>query len=224
VAGVALRRSLGAAARLVYVMTDGAALPAAMSRLLAKMRRAGWFDAVITAGHAFGGDYEAVGVPSALVAARTALGADAIVVGMGPGVVGTGTRLGTTALEQGPILDAAAALGGENLAVARVGFADARARHRGLSHHTLTALNLFAQRPAQVVLPALTDPESDAALRAQAQSLAPRHRLAWQPAAEIGPWLAESGLHITTMGRTYQQDPAFFAAAAAPALWFAARR
>ena len=52
-------------ARLAYVMTDGAALPLALSDLVAAAaRHASLLDATITCGHAFGGDYEAVSVYS----------------------------------------------------------------------------------------------------------------------------------------------------------------
>lgn len=94
--------------RLAYVMTDGASLPIAMSDLVDIMRSSGLLAGTVTAGHAFGGDLEAVSVPSALGLAVHGLSADAVVVGMGPGVVGTGTALGTTAVEVAPILDAVA--------------------------------------------------------------------------------------------------------------------
>ena len=57
-------------ARLAYVMTDGAALPLALSDLVAQLRERSLLDATITCGHAFGGDYEAVSVYSALAVAR----------------------------------------------------------------------------------------------------------------------------------------------------------
>ena len=76
--------------RLAYLMSDGAGLPLALSRTVPDLKARGLVDAVITFGHAFGGDYEAVNIYSALVAARHACG-DAVVVLMGPGVVGTGT-------------------------------------------------------------------------------------------------------------------------------------
>ena len=81
-------------ARIAYVMTDGASLPMALSDLVVSMREAGLVDVTFTAGQAFGGDHEAVNVPSALVAARRVGKADVAIVGMGPGVVGTATALG----------------------------------------------------------------------------------------------------------------------------------
>src|SRR5699024_1953127 len=88
-------RRLGAGrSRVAYVMTDGGALPLPFSRSVAALRDAGWLAATITAGQAFGGDYEAVGVHSALLAARHVVGADVVVVTQGPGNLGTGTRWG----------------------------------------------------------------------------------------------------------------------------------
>src|SRR5262245_49540867 len=88
-------------ARLAYVMTDGAGLPLAMSDLVASLRTRGLLHTTITCGHAFGGDFEAVSIYSALAVARHAAGADAAVVAMGPGIVGTNTRLGFSGMEVG---------------------------------------------------------------------------------------------------------------------------
>ena len=49
-------------ARLVYVMTDGAGLPLALSDLVAALTDRGLLDATVTCGQAFGGDFEAVSV------------------------------------------------------------------------------------------------------------------------------------------------------------------
>jgi hypothetical protein len=117
-------------ARLVYVMTDGAALPIALSDLVANLRDRSLVDATVTCGHAFGGDYEAVSVYSALAVARHVVGADAAVVVMGPGIVGTGTRLGFSGIEVGPVLDAVTGLAGDPIACLRVSFADERPRRR----------------------------------------------------------------------------------------------
>ena len=63
-------------------MTDGAGLPLAMSDLVAALRARGLLDATVTSGHAFGGDYEAVSIYSALAVARHVAHADAAVVAM----------------------------------------------------------------------------------------------------------------------------------------------
>src|SRR5688500_4170461 len=80
-------------ARIAYVMTDGGSLPIALSDTVHQLRTQGLVDLTITAGHAFGGDIEAVNVHAALALARHH-GADVVIAGIGPGVVGTGTKLG----------------------------------------------------------------------------------------------------------------------------------
>ena len=80
--------------RLVYLMSDGAALPLGFSQTVTALKQEGLLAATITFGHAFGGDLEAVNIYSALLAAKHVVQADLAVVLMGPGVVGTGTTLG----------------------------------------------------------------------------------------------------------------------------------
>jgi hypothetical protein len=187
------------AARIGYVMTDGAALPLAFSDLTATMVDHDLVAGTITAGHAFGGDLEAVNVASALSLARHVLAADLVVVGMGPGVVGTGTALGTTSLEAASILDTVAALGGRPVACLRVSGGDPRDRHQGVSHHTRTVLDLVRS-------PVLVAAHPD---------LGPLDRHDVRDAADPGTaaLLADAGLDVTTMGRTPDEDPAYFAAA-----------
>ncbi len=194
------------AVRLVYVMTDGAALPLALSDLVHELCQLELVDATVTAGHAFGGDLEAVSVPSALALAVHVLAADVVVVGMGPGVVGTATGLGTTGVEVAPVLDAAAALGGVPLICLRLSSADGRDRHRGLSHHSRTALDLVR---SSVRVPVPADAVDLVA------GLDERHQLQPVETPDVGAQLAERGLVVTTMGRGPAEDPAFFAACGA---------
>lgn len=189
--------------RLVYVMTDGAALPLALSDLVASLREQQLLAATVTAGHAFGGDMEAVTVPSALGLAVHALAADAVVVGMGPGVVGTGTALGNTAVEVAPALDAAAAGGGTPILCVRASDGDRRERHRGISHHTRTAARLTRSRPWVVPVP--TEVSGLPGVRVHPM----------EPALDPAGLMTAAGLRVTTMGRDVGEDPLFFAAAAA---------
>ena len=136
------------AERVAWVMTDGAALPAPLSRLAASLRDAGLLDAVVSAGQAFGGDLESVNTFSGLLAAKVIAGADVIFVGDGPGNTGTDTTWGSSTLESALALNAARILGGQAVAALRISFADPRERHRGVSHHSLTALERVApERP-----------------------------------------------------------------------------
>jgi hypothetical protein len=203
-------------ARLAYVMTDGAALPLALSDLVAALVERGLVDATVTCGHAFGGDYEAVSVYSALAVARHVVGADAAVVAMGPGIVGTGTRLGFSGIETGPVLDAAAGLGGDPIACLRVSFADERPRHRGVSHHTVTTLRLACHSRVTIPVPAVGG-EEEARIRADldAADLTGRHDVVTVDAPDVIAGFAAHGLGIASMGRPAEADPVLFQAAAA---------
>jgi len=200
--------------RLAYVMTDGAALPLALSDLVAALRDQGLLAATVTAGQAFGGDHEAVNLPSALVVARRVVRADVAVVAMGPGVVGTATRLGYSALEVGPALDAVEWLGGRPVAAVRFSLADPRARHAGISHHTRTSLGLATRARATIGVPR---GPWDRPLREQleAAGLSDRHRLLAVDDPDVPALLAQRGLRVTSMGRGPEEDPAFYAVAGA---------
>lgn len=202
----AIVRHLRPRARIAYVMTDGAALPLALSDLVHTLRERGVLDVTLTAGHAFGGDLEAVSVPSALALARHVARADLVVCGMGPGVVGTASSLGTTAVEAAAVIDAADALGARVALCARASSADPRPRHRGVSHHVRTVLRLAARRPVVPLPPSLVA-EVDGAT----------------PVAvpEVAAVLAALGVAVTTMGRGPTEDPGFFAAAGAAGVWAA---
>jgi hypothetical protein len=194
-------------------MTDAAALPLVLSDLVADLRRAGFLHLTVTAGQAFGGDVEAVNVPSGLCLARQR-GADAAVVAMGPGGVGTGTELGFGALEVGSILDAAHWLGATPIACLRYATADRRRRHQGVSHHSLTALGRATQFPVLVPVPAgaLAGPiETSLAVA----GVSPRHRVVAVDVPDVAALLAAAGVDVTTMGRGPADDPAFFTVAGA---------
>jgi hypothetical protein len=202
----ALVRHLRPDASVAYVMTDGAALPVALSDLAHTLREAKVLDGIVTAGHAFGGDLEAVSLPSALVLARHVLEADVIVVGMGPGVVGTGSALGTTSVEAAAILDTATALAGRAGLCVRASRADPRDRHLGVSHHVLTVLGLVRDRPAVPVPAELVS------------AVAGGHAV---EVPDVGAVLDGMGLRITSMGRGPEDDPLFYAAAGAAGVWAA---
>ncbi|MGE3834025.1 MAG: DUF3866 family protein [Acidimicrobiia bacterium] len=200
--------------RVAYVMTDAAALPLALSDLVADLRRTGLVDVTVTAGQAFGGDHEAVNLPSALVTARHLGRVDLVIAGAGPGVVGTATRLGHTGLEVGAVLDATDLLGGRPVAAARFSLADARLRHQGVSHHTLTALGRACRARATVAVP--RGPFGDRA-RAdlEAAGLGALHRLVTVDDPGLPGLLAAHGLEVRTMGRGPDDDPGFYAVAGA---------
>lgn len=218
----ALAKEAGVQPRIVYVMTDGGALPLALSQHVRQLRQMNWLTATVTVGHAFGGDIEAVNPYSGLLLARHALQADLIVVVMGPGIVGTGTPFGYTGVEQGEWINAVHTLGGIPVAVPRIQENDSRERHRGLSHHTITNLNRIALVPAVVPIPADVG-ELEPLLNQQRQRITRSHHWVSIPltADEVKQRLSSYPQEIRTMGRSFSDDPLFYisASAAAEAAW-----
>jgi hypothetical protein len=199
---------------VAYVMLDGGALPAWFSRTTAALRDAGWLAGTVTTGQSFGGDLETVTVHSGLLAARHVLGAELAVVTQGPGNLGTGTRWGFSGVAAGEAVNAAAVLGGAPVAALRVSDADPRERHRGVSHHSLTAYGRVALARADVVVPDLPGPFG-ARVAADAAPLAARHRLVTVSTAGLAEVLAACPVGLSTMGRGLDADLAYFLAAAA---------
>jgi len=213
--------------RVAYVMTDGGALPAAFSRTVATLRDAGWLTTTVTVGQAFGGDLEAVTVHTGLLAARHVAGADLAVVAQGPGNLGTGTRWGFSGVAAGEAVNAAATLRGRPVASLRVSGADPRDRHRGVSHHSLTAYGRVALAAADVPVPDPTPDLQDLPawgadlthqVHDQAATLAGAaagHRLVDVPAdTALLDALRDTPVRLSTMGRSLDGDPAAFVAAA----------
>jgi Protein of unknown function (DUF3866) len=202
---------------VAYVLSDGGALPLAFSRLAAAMRAQGLVAGIVTAGQAFGGDLEAISLYSGLAAARAVLGADVAVVAQGPGGMGSGTALGFSGTQVAEAVNAAAALGGRPVACLRLSSADRRERHRGVSHHSLTALGRLALARAAVAVPVLTDPALAALVDRQLADagVAGRHELVAVTPPDPAKLLAAWGLEVTSMGRGPDEDPLLFAAAAA---------
>ncbi len=167
------------AAKIVYCMTDEASLVFGFSNIGRQCKETGLIDATITCGQATGGDYEAVSLYSGLVAAYAGLGADAIIVAIGPGIAGTSTALGNGGYAQAQSINAVSALGGNPVAVMRVSFGDRRKRHRGVSHHFLTALGQLALARACVCYPAQLDKNLQNVIFGQLDSfdIASKHNL-----------------------------------------------
>jgi len=200
--------------RVAYVMQDGGALPAWFSLTCAALKDAGWLAATVTTGQAFGGDLETVTVHTGLLAARHVVQADIAVVAQGPGNLGTGTRWGFSGVAAGEAVNAVATLGGRPVACLRVSEADPRERHRGISHHSLTAYGRVALARADVVVPDLPGPFAGRAA-AQAAELGTRHSIITVTVDGLQPALEASPARLSTMGRGLTDDLAYFLAAAA---------
>jgi hypothetical protein len=160
------------------------------------------------------------------------LGWDAAVCGPGPGIVGSSSRLGHGGLVALDSAHVALALGCPTLLVPRMSSADTRERHRGISHHTLTVLDLLLE-PVSVALPAGMRSPVGSELRAglgevfgkaggnrpalalDVERPARITRHDWRRAKVDLPAYAASGLPAQTMGRGITEDPLFFGAALA---------
>ncbi len=224
-------------ARLGYVQSEGGALPGGHSRTVRMLRDRGLLAGHLTAGAAFGGEQEAISTAGALHHGLRELGWDAAVCGPGPGIVGSGSALGHGGMVALDSAHVALALGCPTLLVVRMSSADERARHRGISHHTLTVLDLLLE-PVTVALPAGMRSPVGADLRAglgavfggamPSQPSRERRAVAleverpariarhdWRRASIDLPSYAASGLPIETMGRGLAADPLFFGAALA---------
>jgi hypothetical protein len=200
-------------ARVAYVMTDGGALPAWFSRTLDGLRE--HLAGTVTTGQSFGGDLEASTVHTGLLAARHVLRADVAIVAQGPGNLGTGTAWGFSGVALGEAMHAVVALCGAPIGALRISDADGRTRHRGVSHHSLTAYGKVALVPADLVIP--DDLPIDLAKQVQ-EALAPLatlHRLVSVPTHGLDAALQASPVRLSTMGRGLTEDHAYFVAAAA---------
>ena len=190
-AGLGRRLAVG------YVQLPGGALPVALSDTVRTLHDESYLHTTVAVGPCFGGATACVTAASALLACARA-GMEAVVCSVGPGLVGTGSRYGHGGLAAADAANAAAALGGSPILAARVSGADPRGRHRGLSHHTIAAVELITGAvtvawPAELDIP----PELPAVEAVDASG--------WREAC--------AGLPLSHMGRGPDEDPAFFAAA-----------
>jgi hypothetical protein len=151
----------------------------------------------VAAGACLDGDVASVGVASALAWAA-AQEFDGIVCSVGPGIVGTGSSLGHGGLAAAESANAAAALAGSPILVARASQADERERHHGVSHHTRAALELCLGSVA-VAWPQGWKPASWLEVREDVDVTG------WEDAC--------AELPLEHMGRGPDEDPLFFAAA-----------
>jgi hypothetical protein len=191
--------------RVGYVQTAGGALPGSLSRDVAELRRRGLISGHVTAAPSYGGEHEALSTVGAIGAAAMRLGWDAILVGPGPGIIGSETEFGHGGMASLDSAHAALSLGMPTLLSPRLSSSDPRERHRGLSHHTRTVLELLLASVEIAVPTGFPDAASE--LR---QAAADRHQLL-EATADLAAYEA-SGLPTTTMGRPLSDDPLFFSA------------
>ena len=169
--------------RVGYVQVAGGALPVSLSDTVRALKARGLIGAAIAVAPCLDGDVECVTTAAALAWSK-ARGHDAVVCAVGPGIVGTGSRLGHGALALADAANVASALGGRPVLAVRMSGADARERHRGVSHHSRAVLDLC--------LGVVTVPPQSAGD-------------GWEEAC--------AGLPLDHMGRGPEEDPDFFHAA-----------
>jgi hypothetical protein len=172
-----------AGTRVAYAQVQGGALPVPLSDTVRLLKERELLALAIAVAPCLDGDADCV-TSAAAFALAVAERCEAIVCSVGPGIVGTGTRLGHGALALADAANVAAALGGRPILAVRESEADARERHRGVSHHAETVLELAL---AEIARPDDSDGEG------------------WE--------LACADLPLSHMGRGPGDDPAFFRAA-----------
>lgn len=168
---------------VAYVQVDGGALPVSYSDTVRVLKARGLVGTAIAVAPCLDGDVDCVTVAAALAWAVRE-GYAAAVCSVGPGIVGTGTRLGHGALSLAEAANVATALGGRPVLAVRTSETDPRERHRGVSHHAESVLDLCL---GEVATAEDVDGEG------------------WEEACR--------GLPLFHMGRGPGEDPAFFRAA-----------
>lgn len=201
-------------ARVGYVQTAGGALPGGMSDTVRQLLNRGLLAGHTTAGPSYGGAQEAITTAGAIHDGLAEEGWDVALVGPGPGILGSGSALGHGGIVALDSVHAAIALGCPTVLTARMSSGDPRERHRGLSHHTRTVLELLLQPVTLAVPPGVrVFSEMDGIGPALDAARAKGHEVV-ETAIDTEGYRA-SGLPTRTMGRTFDEDRLFFAAALA---------
>jgi hypothetical protein len=188
---------LGRELAVAYAQLPGGALPVSLSDTVRALRGLGYLRSAVAVGPCVDGDVACVSVASALLWSASA-GMDAVVCAIGPGVVGTASRYGHGGMAAADAANAASALGGTPIVAPRLSSADTRDRHRGVSHHTLAAVELCLGEIRVAWPEGLDAPEA----------------LGGVEPVDVSNWEAEcEDLPLSHMGRGPEEDPWFFAAA-----------
>ena len=103
------------------------------------------------------------------------------------------------------------------IACLRVSFADPRERHRGLSHHSATALTIATRSRVLIPVPCVGgEEERGCAPTSRAPASTDRHEIVDVAAGRHRRPASQShDLHVVSMGRPAADDPVLFEAAAA---------
>ena len=168
--------------RVSYVQVAGGALPVSLSDTVRMLKERSLLGTAVAVAPCLDGDVDCVTAAAGLTWASREH--DAIVCALGPGIVGTGTSFGHGALALADAANTTIALGGRPVLAVRTSEADPRERHRSVSHHAQSVLDLCL---GEVLVAA--DEDGDG----------------WEEAC--------AALPLLHMGRGPAEDPAFFRAA-----------
>jgi Protein of unknown function (DUF3866) len=187
---------LGDGLRVAYVQIPGGALPVSFSDTVRALKSRELIGESVAVGACTDADVACVSTASALLwAVEEAY--DAAICSIGPGIIGTGSHWGHGGLAAAEVLTTARLLGGNPVLAVRYSGADARERHRGLSHHTRSVLELAGD-----------------AVTAWPEDLEVPEGLEGAQLVDVSEWRdACEGLPLAHMGRGPADDPSFFAAA-----------
>ncbi|MDQ2699843.1 MAG: DUF3866 family protein [Actinomycetota bacterium] len=192
----------GSPPRIGYIQTGGGALPGRFSSDVKELLERDLLAGHVTAGPAFGGLNEAITLVGAIDAAAS-LGWDGVIAGPGPGILGSATVYGHGGMAALDVAHAGLSLRAPVILSPRLSGGDPRPRHRGLSHHTRSVLELLL---GGVDLP-LPDNQRDLAEAIDRTDRA-EHRISFEK-VDLAAYAA-SGLPRRTMGRDIEEDPEFF--------------
>lgn len=197
--------------KVAYIMNDHGALPLHFSTSVAMLKNKGLVDITVTSGNAFGGEYECVNIYTSLRTALNVADCDVAIIASGPGICGTGTKYGFSTLESAFYANMVEHLGGNILYIPRLGFIDSRNRHMGISHHSLTILGEFIFKRLRLALPLLNNYEIKIIIRQlRTNGLFKKHSVVMLDGRGIEEAMGFYNLTTETMGRTIDDNPAFF--------------
>lgn len=196
---------------ITVIIDDEASLPLSFSEHMRILHENANFHS-ITIGQAFGGQYEAVNLHTALQFAHVYLRSDYIVVSLGPGVVGTSSQYGFSGMILANWANIIGSFDGIPIWIPRISFAEQRERHIGISHHTMTPLKQFTYAKSILPLPNIKDFKEP--LMKQLKSIEEKKHISvyWEQVDEqiIKNAIEQYPIPIKTMGRTLRDDPHFF--------------
>ena len=101
-------------------------------------------------------------------------------------------------------------LNGRAIGALRISGADPRERHRGVSHHSLTAFGRVALAPVDLVVPDALEPGLGASVARDLATMRGHQRVVTVSAVGLDAALRAGPVRLSTMGRGLDEDHAYF--------------